>query len=92
MMEAARKPSASAEIGIRPSLGAARYGSILINVLMESILLAIPASALALRRPLRPTIELWPATECTPRTFPPRSLDQASPWSLSPDIHVFFGS
>ncbi len=85
-MMLARGMSRQREIGIRLSLGAARP-RLIRQLLVESILLAIPAAALAFAVS-QAFIEL--GLRLIYATIPAAFLDQASPWSLSPDIHVFW--
>jgi predicted permease len=85
-MMLARAMSRQREIGIRLSLGAARP-RLIRQLLVESILLAIPAAALAFAVS-QAFIEL--GLRLIYATTPAAFLDQANPWSLSPDIHVFW--
>jgi predicted permease len=85
-MMLARAMSRQREIGIRLSLGAAR-GRLVRQLLTESILLAIPAAALAFAIS-QAFIEL--GLRLMAATVPSAFLDQSNVWSLSPDIHVFW--
>jgi predicted permease len=85
-MMLARAMSRQREIGIRLSLGAAR-GRLIRQLLTESILLAVPSAALAFAVS-QAFIEL--GLRLMVATVPAAFLDQADPWSLSPDIHVFW--
>ncbi len=85
-MMLARAMSRQREIGIRLSLGAAR-GRLIRQLLVESILLAIPAAALAFAIS-QTFIDL--GVRLMFATIPSALLDQARFPSMSPDIHVFW--
>jgi predicted permease len=85
-MMLARAMSRQREIGIRLSLGAAR-GRLIRQLLTESILLAIPAAALAFAIS-QVFVDL--GMRLAFATVPSAFLDQAHLPSLSPDIHVFW--
>jgi predicted permease len=85
-MMLARAMSRQREIGIRLSLGAGR-SRLIRQLLVESILLAIPSAALAFAVS-QVFIEL--GLRVASATVPSAFLDQAGMFSLSPDIHVFW--
>ena len=85
-MMLARAMSRQREIGIRLSLGAAR-GRLIRQLLTESILLAIPAAALAFAAS---QAFIGFGMQVVSATIPSAFLDQVRLPPLSPDIHVFW--